>query len=102
MKLQEKDKLLRGILSAPNALDAKLNLLHTSYQRTVPQSSTSQRNRQTLQANSPVLYNSSKIYFLEGSGIRKKRNDEIQMFQNPFAIGTDQVTVQEKMETITQ
>jgi len=72
MKLQGKGKLLGGMLSSPNAYDANLNLLHTPYQRTVSESSTSRRNRQTLRANSPVLYNSSKTDFLEGSGIRKQ------------------------------
>jgi hypothetical protein len=64
MKLQEKGKLLRGMLSAPKASDANLNLLHTPYQRTVSDSSNSLRNRQTLRQTSPVLCNSSKIDFL--------------------------------------
>jgi len=31
MKLQEKGKLLRGMVSVPNASDANLNLLHTHH-----------------------------------------------------------------------
>jgi hypothetical protein len=78
MKPQEKGKLLRGMLSTPNASDTNLNLLLTPYHRTVSESSTSRRNRQTLRATSPVLYNSSKMDFLEGLGIRKQGQAKFQ------------------------
>jgi hypothetical protein len=72
MKLQEKDKLLRGILSAPNALDAKLNLLQRHVSEEFPNLPPHRETGRRYKQIHPYYIKAPKFIIFKVRGFAKK------------------------------
>jgi hypothetical protein len=101
MKLLGKGKLQRGMLSASNASDTNFKPLHTHHgSELFPNLPLHEETGRRYKQLRRYYIRASKLIFFKVRAFANKgrRNSNVPKY---FAIGTGQVTVQKKMDTIT-